>query len=229
MTIRKFLHSCILVEENGKKLLIDPGAFCFIEREITPEDIGPVDVVLITHAHPDHYYPDALKRIFALKPYALLTNQEIGAMLPAEGLVGEVIDAGDIRQIEGFEIKAFVAEHGPIPGKIPQNLAYLVNGKVLHPGDSLAVSENPQYEVLALPITAPWLRLVDALEFARQSFAKQNVGEFARRSGAKKVIPIHDAIMKDFMRERIYEMVSSFLRENGIEFAALSLGQTIEI
>ena len=216
MTIRKFLHSCIVMEENGKRVLIDPGSFCFVENKITPEDIGPVDVVLITHKHPDHYYPEALKRIFALKPFTIITNREIGAMRSADGLTGEIISAGDVKNVKGFEIRAYEGVHGRIPTEIPQNLAYLINGKILHPGDSLTVRGVPAHDILALPITAPWLRLVDALEFA-----------IAQKP--KRVIPIHDVIMKDFMLERIYQMCHAALEKEGIGFRPLLLGEEIEV
>jgi L-ascorbate metabolism protein UlaG (beta-lactamase superfamily) len=61
MQIKKYLHSCILIEESGKKLLFDPGAFVFIEGKFKPEEIVPVDVVVVTHSHPDHFFPEALK------------------------------------------------------------------------------------------------------------------------------------------------------------------------
>ena len=67
MKIYKYLHSCLVLEENGKRLLIDPGAFSFLEGLLKPEDIGPVDAILLTHQHLDHYYPDALKIILGLR------------------------------------------------------------------------------------------------------------------------------------------------------------------
>ena len=37
--IQKLLHSCLLIEESGKRILIDPGDYCFIEKKITPEQL----------------------------------------------------------------------------------------------------------------------------------------------------------------------------------------------
>ncbi|MBI3115325.1 MAG: MBL fold metallo-hydrolase, partial [Candidatus Kerfeldbacteria bacterium] len=55
MTITKYLHSCVLLEEDGFKLLFDPGTFVFVEGLFKPADLPKPDVVLITHGHPDHY------------------------------------------------------------------------------------------------------------------------------------------------------------------------------
>ena len=222
MTIKKYLHSCILIEENGKRLLIDPGLFSFIEGKLKPEDIGGVDVILITHKHADHYYPEAMKKILAQKVALILANEEVGALLAKESsphgeiLPYEEIKAGDTKNIAGFTIEALAAPHGQIPGETPQNLAFLINRRILHPGDSLDVKRASPGDVLFLPVVAPWLRLVDALGFADTL-------------KPKKVIPIHDAIMKDFMLERIYAMCANHFTKQGIDFHSLQLEEKLEV
>ena len=211
MRIYKYLHSCLVLEENGKRLLIDPGAFSFVEGLLTPEDIGPVDTIVLTHQHLDHYYPEALKIILGLRPAPVLTNKEIAGLAKQGGIDCEVIRPGETREHEGFAIEAFTAPHGAVPAAIPENTAFRVNGKFLTTGDSteLSVDAVRGTEVLALVVTAPWSRLVDALEFA---YAVQ----------PKIVIPVHDAILKDFMLERVYAMCKAKLGEKGIEFRPLA-------
>lgn len=216
MSIKKYLHSCLLLEESGRRLLIDPGSFSFIEKRIAPEDIGGVDVILITHKHPDHYWPEALKIITGLKPAPILAHKEICTLLKEEGLACKPIAAGDVKEVAGFTIEAFEAPHGPIAAELPQNLAFLINKTLLHPGDSLDIEGITSCKVLALPITAPWLRLVDALDFAQK--LKPEV-----------VTPIHDAIMKDFMLERVYQMCDAKLSEWGITFKPIGLAEKLAL
>ena len=185
MIIRKFLHSCILVEENGKKLLFDPGTFSFLEKKLKPEDLGLVDVIVLTHLHPDHYFPEALKTIISLKPATIVTHEEIGKLLKEEGLSCETIKAGETKQVAGFTIEAFEAPHGCLPMPIPHNLAYLINGKILHPGDSFEIKDLKPCEVICLPLAGPWATLTEAVNFAK-------------KMKPKTVIPIHDGIIKDF-------------------------------
>ena len=223
MTIRKYLHSCLLVEENGRKLLIDPGAYSFIEKRLRPEDIGAVDVIAITHPHLDHYFPDALKTL--ARGATIIADKEICAPLAKEGLACEPLRARKSKTIAGFKIKALTAPHGPIPADIPHNQAYLINGKFLHPGDSFSVAGVHPHtklgvgvkkcDTLALPVAGPWVKLVDALAFAK-------------KLKPKHVIPIHDAIIKDFMLERIYAMCKATLEKDGISFHPLALGETLE-
>lgn len=207
MTIKKFLHSCILIEENGKRLLIDPGSFSFIEEIIKPEDIGPVDVVLYTHQHQDHFYPEVLQS-FLKSDTKIVCNREVNALLEKDGVYSEYIDADDARDVHGFDIEAFEAPHEPVLGEIPDNLAFLINDSVLHPGDSISVVIDKPVETLCLPVAAPWLRIMDAVLFAR-------------KVKPKIAIPIHDAYLKDYMRGRIYEQLSVVLETEGIHFEKL--------
>lgn len=214
MTIKKYLHSCLLVEENGKKLLIDPGAFSFLEKKVRPEDIGRPDVVAITHTHLDHYFPEALRAI-AGSSVPVVAPKEINEAMRKNNFSCETIADGKSKTIEGFTIKALKAPHETIPADIPHNQAFLINAKLLHPGDSLSVAGVKKCEVLALPIAGPWIRLVDALAFAK-------------KLKPKRVIPIHDAIIKDFMLERMYTMCKTTLEKEGIAFHPLALGETLE-
>jgi L-ascorbate metabolism protein UlaG (beta-lactamase superfamily) len=212
MIIKKYIHSCILLEDNGKKLLIDPGAFSFIEQKVRPEDIGPVDAILITHKHLDHYHPEALKAFAAMKQAQIVANEEICALLKQEGLSSEPIRENETKTVAEFTIKALEAPHEPIPTECPHNLAFLINNKLLHPGDSLRT--QAPCEVLFLPVAGPWLRLVDAIAFCQ-------------KIKPKKAIPVHDAILKDFILGRIYQMTENKLKPD-TSFHPLKLGESIE-
>lgn len=213
MRITKYLHSCLLVEDNGKKLLIDPGAFSFGPAMLRAEDIGPVDVIVITHQHPDHYYLPALKILMTANPSTVIvTHDEIGALLQSEGLGYQLIKAGDTVSIAGFDVQAFEAAHEAIPVSPPHNVAYLINERLLHTGDSLSVKGLDRCEILAMPVAGPWLKLVDAIAFAK-SFQPRHV------------IPVHDAIIKDFFLERMYQMCAKNLEGNDTVFHSAKMSE----
>ncbi len=217
MIIKKFLHSCVLLEENGKRLLIDPGIFSFIEKKVTPEDIGPVDGILLTHEHPDHYAPEIIKQFMVLNPTTTLaTHEGIGKLLQVEGLPYRNMSAGGTMDVAGFIVQALEAPHGAIPFPAPQNLAYHMNTRFLHPGDSLTTADGIHCDVLALPIAGPWLKLVDTLAWAKQ--VKPRIA-----------IPIHDVFIKDFFLDRMYQMCAKILTDAGIEFRPLNIGESLEV
>ncbi len=216
MIIRKFLHSCILLEDNGKKLLIDPGKFSFIENKVTVDDIGPVDAILITHSHWDHYFPEALKELLSLKRAKIFTNKEIVELLQKEGINAEEVEDGQEVEAAGFNVKALKADHGTLPIPVPKNTAFLINNKFLHPGDSYDVKGIESCEVLFLPISAPWSTANEAMQFAE-------------KLKPKMVIPIHEAFIKDFMIDRLYFMAETHFSKTSIKFKPLKLGEQITV
>lgn len=216
MVVRKYLHSCIVIEEDGKRLLVDPGVFSFDAGKVVPEDVGPVDVIVLTHPHQDHYFSEAIKKIVALRPAEIVTHDEIGALLEKEGLKFMRVVGGETISVGGFTLQAFTAPHGPLPIPLPHNLAYLINNRFLHPGDSYEVAGLSSAEIVALPVAGPWLRLRDGLEFAKTLHPKH-------------VIPIHDAIIQDFFIERIYTMSRDYLAQEGIALHPLKPGETFEV
>ena len=61
MKITKFPQSCLLIETKGKKILIDPGTLKYKEDYFNIWN--NVDIILITHKHPDHYNIEVLEKI----------------------------------------------------------------------------------------------------------------------------------------------------------------------
>jgi len=213
MIIKKFLHSCILIESNDKRLLIDPGEFSFVEGKLKPEDIPKPDVLLLTHEHADHYFPEAIRKI--VKPNTkVVTHERIAELLSKEHIPSVTLSAGYSLTLETFTIEALDLPHGALPIPEPKNSGYLINKAILHPGDSLAIPETRGLEILFLPIAAPWLTLRETIEAGL-------------RLKPKTIIPIHDAFMKDFMLERLYAMAEKKFSAAGIAFKQLALGEEL--
>lgn len=219
MVLKKYVHSCVVLEENGKRLLFDPGAFVFIEEKFKPEDLGPVDVVVITHSHPDHFFPDALKALQAMHPFTLLASADIIKTAQEAGLecAMEYAMPGEVMNIEGFTIQAFDVPHERIPIECPHNMGYKINDTVYHPGDSYLVSSSlGSVKVLLLPNGGPW------------ATTRQTV-EFAEKIRPAITVPIHDAMHKDFWLERLNGSMVGWMQERGMECKVLQPGESFEI
>lgn len=174
-------HACVRLDREGRRLVIDPGSFS------SPDALTGAHAVLVTHEHPDHVVPDQLRAALESAPelevWAPAAVTDALAGVPgADGRV-HAVRGGDRFTAGGFEVEAVGENHAVIHPDIPlvANTGYRVEDVLLHPGDSFAAPESGRgVQVLALPVAAPWLRLADAIDFARAV-------------DAPTVVPIHDA------------------------------------
>ena len=89
MKITKYPQSCFLIEAEGKKILIDLGNLVFELHDIKLEDFREIDIVLLTHKHDDHCYPEALKTIVENNTPLILTNPEVQEIIEKAHSAGQ--------------------------------------------------------------------------------------------------------------------------------------------
>ncbi len=199
MKVSKHAHSCLLVEEGGTSMLIDPGSYTAEENALDADAIKRLDFILITHEHPDHMHLPLIKKLAAKFPKVkIISNKSVAAILGKEGLKAAT-KGNDIIEITTVPHERTL--HGA-----PENVMFTVFGKLTHPGDSLSFSRTA--EVLALPIQAPWGSMVAAVEKAA-------------KLKPKFVVPIHDWHWNDKARKNLYEMAAGYLKKRGIEFRTM--------
>lgn len=185
MTIQKLGHSCLIVEEGASRLIIDPGNFVFMDSEVHADELPQMDVVLLTHDHPDHFYPDAIAKIMSKGTPLILANEQTVKKIQEAGWQGDAMSVGTTRNIGAFQIRAVKCPHGLLPGGLPtpENIGFLINNVLFHPGDCLQPEEPVRASVLALPIAAPWLKLEEAVKLVEMM-------------APQMVIPVHDGFIK---------------------------------
>ena len=218
MRITKYGHSCLYIEEGGARILIDPGNYCFLDMLLTPADLPLCEVVLLTHEHSDHTYPEALKIIIAKSKPLIVTNAGVQKFLQTHGIASEVLGRGAERIIKGTDVgsvamRGIACDHGLIADFIPsvENLGFLIAGKLFHPGDCVAPLEEVHADILAAPIVAPWMAVREGVEFLR-------------RVKPKIALPIHDAIVK-YPEALWYKIFDIGLANTGIAFTRMPIGE----
>lgn len=219
MRISKFVHSCLLVEEGGTSVLFDPGKFSFLDGGVKPERFQNLAAIVLTHEHPDHMDDESLQVIVAQNPGApVIANSAIRDRLADKSIQVEVHESGS-RTIGAITLRAIVATHANLLNAVPpRNVAYTVNDRLLHPGDSFdeALDVCRGIEILALPVMAPWN-------------TELQVAAFAERIAPKVAIPIHDGYAKDFFLKTRYENYRKYFAQPGIEFIGLDgVGAALE-
>src|ERR1700749_2625152 len=103
MRLTKYIHSCLMLEKDNFKLLIDPGHFTFAEGLISPQDLADADAIMITHSHPDHFDSVNLKAILEAGNAKVYTNKEVAELLDRAGIKSEFIPA----KIGPFDLQVF--------------------------------------------------------------------------------------------------------------------------
>lgn len=161
MHIRKFRHSCLVVEKDGQSLVIDPG-------EWSTDFVVPDNVVgvIVTHEHGDHFYTETLREIIATNPDAII-YAHADVVVEAPDLPTMSVAANETKLIGDFTVRFTGGDHARVfPDKpVCANIGVLVdNGELYYPGDSLVLPQVP-VNVLLLPVSAPWLKLSEALDF----------------------------------------------------------------
>jgi L-ascorbate metabolism protein UlaG (beta-lactamase superfamily) len=181
MQLTKYGHSCVRIEDGGRSLVLDPGAFSDLDAAL-----DGAHAVLITHEHRDHVDADRLCAAAQADP-----RLRIWAPRPvAEQLVGlgeqvAEVGPGESFQAAGFTVQTFGGQHALIHPLIPivANVGYLIDEAVFHPGDSFVVPPRA-VQTLLLPAVAPWSKVAEVIDYV-----------IAVRPA--RAYPIHDAIVAD--------------------------------
>jgi L-ascorbate metabolism protein UlaG (beta-lactamase superfamily) len=206
--ISKHLHSCLLVEEQEKTFIIDPGIFTYQEKALDINKLEKLDYILITHEHPDHMHMPFVQELLAKFPNAkIITNNAIVEHLAKENITATYESDTIVTVTKVPHERLWDTEP-------PENIMVTIFGKLANPGDSHHFETKA--EILALPIIAPWGSTTDAINLALKLHPKI-------------IIPIHDWLYKDRVRQMMYQRLAEFFNPKGIDFKAIETGEMTEV
>ena len=213
MRITKFGHNCLLIEEGELRVLTDPGSWN------EAPDVENLDCVLITHEHGDHLDIDQLKGVLAKnKDARVISHAAVVAILSEAGIACEEIADGEVLTIKNVRIQSVGTKHAYFYGDTPkiQNTGYFIGEKLFVTGDALHDFPDEPVEILALPCGGPWMRMSEAIDYAK-------------KVNPKVVIPVHDAMYIDKYRNNVVpRVIGENLKQAGIEFRDMLPGAVEE-
>lgn len=212
MKITKFVHSCLLVEMPApidRTALFDPGVMS--EGALDIGKLQYLDDIFITHEHGDHLSMKLMKQLVAKFPEVRITApQPIVDLLAVESIVASASVP------EGVTL--FEAPHEKIrpffDSDPPAEYGYHYLDMLSDPGDSHSFSETKP--ILALPVTAPWGSVRNAVELALELKPQH-------------IIPIHDWHWSDQARESSYNTMEQVFAQAGIKFYKMQTGEAVVI
>lgn len=164
MKITKLGHCCLLLETKGKRILTDPGSYT-IEAHSKLTDI---DFILFTHEHPDHYHLDSLKALLKSNPAAsVYANTSVSELLTKEGIAHNQVRNGDTVQLGEIIVTGIGEKHAEMHSSIPlmSNMGFFIDERLWYPGDAFTDPKRA-VEILALPVSGPWMKISEAIDYA---------------------------------------------------------------
>ena len=215
MKIKKYPQSCLMIETNNKKILVDAGNLKYQDKFL--KEWKTVDIILITHKHGDHIKNDVLKDI----NISIYSTQEVQDTYPE--IKFNIVKENDILDFDDVKIEVVKAIHGYNPllkngGQVFENVGYIVDDgkrRLYITSDTICFNNDYKADIVALPVTGYGLTM-SAFEASL----------FSKELGANLVLPIH-------MDNEKYPTDIDYMKKNfdkfDINYKVLDIEETIEI
>lgn len=155
-------------------MVIDPGVFTDADA------LEGADAVLITHEHADHVHPDHLRGTDLPIWTIAAVERLLRGQAPDVAERVTVVRPGDRLEVAGTAVQVVGEKHAVIHPDYDRfdNSGYVLESggtSVYHPGDALT-PPGRAVDVLLAPISAPWLKVGEAIDFVRAVAAPTSLG-----------------------------------------------------
>lgn len=215
MKITKYPQSCLMVETNNKRLLIDAGSLKYQDSFL--DEWKKADIIFITHKHGDHIKSEVLKDI----NIPIYSTKEVQDNYPE--IKFNIIKENDIVELDKIKIEVVKAIHGYNPllrngGEVLENVGYIIDDgqhRLYITSDTICFNNDYKADIVALPVTGYGLTMT---AFEASLFSKE--------LGANLILPIH-------MDNEKYPTNIAYMKENfdkfEINYKVLDIEESIEI
>lgn len=209
MKITKYEHACLVLEEQGKKLVIDPGDF-----SSSLPDLDNVVAIVVTHVHFDHLNQERVDKLLTANPKAqIFSVNQVKEKLATT----EICTPNSGCKATPFELQFFGETHAIIHPDYPkfENTGVLVNDAFYYAGDSL-IKPGVPIKVLAVPASGPWAKTGEVMDYLAE--IKPEI-----------VIPVHDSLNSDAGNASQDRWFSQHAEKHGIKYQRLAVRESLEI
>ncbi len=219
MKITKYPQSCLMVETERGKILVDPGILKYKEEYF--QEWNKADAILLTHWHRDHVNAEVLKKMRA----PIYSTLEVQNHYPELRI--RIISEKDDIWLDYMSVYVKKAVHGYNPNlkggkEVLENVGYLIDdilggndNRLYVTSDTICFEPNFKADIVALPVTGYGLTM-----------SSYEAALFAKELGAKLVLPIH---MDNELYPTDLELMKKNFEKFDINYKVLEIEETIEI
>ncbi|MFD2372112.1 MBL fold metallo-hydrolase [Brevibacillus sp. GCM10020057] len=207
-------HSTILLNVFGTKIITDPvlveklgiriagmhfGPSRFTPPALTAEEVGEIDLVLLSHAHMDHVDLPTLRKL-AKRSTHVITAKNTSRLIAGMpfGSYEELQPHQQTTTADGVKITAIPVRHWG--NRFPWNHDYGYNGyviekngvRILYPGDTAYLSmENIKQEFGPIDLVFMPIGAYKPDSYQRAHCTPEQAWQMFKQTGGKWLVPIH--------------------------------------
>ncbi len=222
MLITKYNQSCLLVETNNKRFLIDPGTIGYDESLLN--EWKDINYILVTHRHSDHCNKDAINIIINRDKAQLYTTKEVvdnvDLINPIIVKQGDIINLGDVNIEVTKAIHGFFTKMKKFGGEIFENVGYIIDDghkRLYTTSDTINFNNDYKCDILCMPFNGNGLTLgiIDGVMFAEDIHPEL-------------LLPIHMEHPLPFMNPNL-DLLKAEIEKAGLNYQILENKQKIKV
>jgi L-ascorbate metabolism protein UlaG (beta-lactamase superfamily) len=211
MRVTKLIHSCLLVDHEGKVVLVDPGQWSWESGLVAPGTIHQLDEIVITHEHADHFHLPFVQSLVEQFPKVkIITTDIVKKQLVEAGINNVTTESSNLVHVESITHES-MEPLAPAPNP---NLVANLFGLLTHPGDSHHPMRSEA--ILCVPLAGPWGATIEAVRMAD-------------RLGPHIILPIHDWMWNTAWKTSMYDRLEAYYAQSGRTFVKLIDGVPTEL
>jgi L-ascorbate metabolism protein UlaG (beta-lactamase superfamily) len=241
-------HSTVLLKMDGLHILTDPvfslrcglslGPVTLGLKRLTApalriEDLPPIDLVLLSHAHMDHFDIPSLRDLEGKKT-RVITAKSTSDLLRVSRYAGVTeLNWGETAQVGPIQVRALEVNHWGARMRTDTYRGYngyvleSASSRVLFAGDTAmtdafrAARSSREIDLAIMPIGAynPWIRYHCTPEQAVR---------MADHAGAARLLPVHHQTFR-LSREPFLEPIERFIAAAGDRTALRAIGESVTL
>lgn len=211
MKLTKLEHACLILDNGKSRLIIDPGSFTTL-----PKDLTGVGTLVVTEEHTDHFSLDNIQKILKQNPdVKIFSTEVVSNQLNENGITCEAIAGERQTSIDEFNLTFIEGDHAIVHGKSPCRVVTLqVDDFLYYPSDSY-IPTDATVQVLALPTSGPWHKITESIDFANKINSKQ-------------ILVTHNGLLSQAGNFVANNSISNHLENKNRDYIFLEVGESKE-